>query len=88
MLKPISIPVGPMLRELRTEQKISQTELGSRIGLSQQNIQKIESGSTDVRISTLQAILQSLGYDLAVGDPLAIRAARVLDEPRGRGRFE
>jgi transcriptional regulator with XRE-family HTH domain len=88
MLKPISTPIGPMLRALRAERKISQAELGSRIGISQSHIQKIESGTTDVRLSTLQAILQSLGYDLAVGDPLAIRAARVLDEPRSRGRFE
>lgn len=88
MIRAISLPVGPVLRELRAEQKISQAELGSRIGISQSHIQKIESGAIDVRVSTLQAILQSLGYDLAVGDPLAIRAARVLDEPRGRGRFE
>jgi len=88
MLKALTVPVGPMVRELRLEKKLSQAQLGSRIGMSQQTIHTIESGATDVRISTLQAILQSLGYDLAIGEPLAIRAARVLDEPRGRGRFE
>ncbi len=88
MLKQISGEIGPLLKSLRGERGLTQSELGSRVGMSQSHIHKIEAGSSDVRLSTLVALLQSLGYELAVGDPLTIRAARVLEEPQGRARFE
>ncbi len=88
MLKQISSEIGPLLKSLRTERGLTQSELGSRVGISQSHIHKIESGTGDVRVSTLVALLQSLGYELAVGDPLTIRATRVLEEPHSRARFE
>lgn len=87
MLKEITQDAGLVFRELRKAKGLTQASLAKRIGLQQSHVAKIEAGRTDVRLSTLVALFQVLGLDLAVGDPLTIRAARALSHPKSRSRF-
>lgn len=88
MLKQIS-EAGPLIRELRKRQGLSQVVLAGRIGMPQSHLQKIEVGRTDPRVSSLVALLQALGYDLAVTDATTIRTAEAWEHSRDRRpRFE
>lgn len=57
--------LGRRLRFLReTEAKLSQGELGARIGVSFQQVQKYESGSNKISIDTLLIFAKLIGRDL------------------------
>jgi transcriptional regulator with XRE-family HTH domain len=58
---PIDIHVGRRLRELRLQRGISLVELGRRIGVSFQAVQKYESASMRISASTLYRICQIFG---------------------------
>jgi transcriptional regulator with XRE-family HTH domain len=89
MLKQIGSSGGSLVRQLRTEQGLSQVALAQRVGMPQSHLQKIEAGRTDLRVSSLVALLQALGYDLAAGDPNTIRIAQAWERSRDRRpRFE
>jgi transcriptional regulator with XRE-family HTH domain len=53
---PIDVHVGERIRMWRTERKISRITLGEAIGLTDQQIQKYETGANRVGASRLQAI--------------------------------
>jgi transcriptional regulator with XRE-family HTH domain len=55
---PIDIHVGRRLRELRLQRGISLVELGRRIGVSFQAVQKYESASMRISASTLYRMAQ------------------------------
>jgi transcriptional regulator with XRE-family HTH domain len=61
--------LGQNIYRLRTEQKMSQTELAKRCGYEANNsrstISKIEKGINDVGAAQLQKIAQSLGVSVA-----------------------
>ncbi len=54
------IELGKKIRLRRIEQKISQAELGSKLGVSFQQVQKYEKGVNRVGASRLQAIATAL----------------------------
>jgi predicted transcriptional regulator len=54
------IVTGKNIRDMREEQKLSQTELASLAGVSQAHVAKIESGKVDPRLSTINRILAVL----------------------------
>ena len=57
--------IGRRLRFLReTEAKLSQGELGARIGVSFQQVQKYESGANKISIDTLLLFAKLIGRDL------------------------
>lgn len=59
----IWIPTGEAIRRLRRRAGLTQKELAERIGVSQSLISRIERGSVDPKLSTVQAILNILsGY--------------------------
>jgi DNA-binding XRE family transcriptional regulator len=87
MLVNIGASFGGRLRELRVRRKLSQAALAERAGLTQAQVARIEGGKTDPRFSTMLALAHALGVDLAIGDPLSIRAARALEEPKQKPRF-
>jgi transcriptional regulator with XRE-family HTH domain len=60
---PIDMYVGGRLRELRRRQKISQGELGSRLGVTFQAVQKYESGNIRIAASTLFHLGRALGVE-------------------------
>ena len=82
---PIDVHVGGRLRLLRTARRLSLEELGRRIGVTYQQIQKYETGANRISASTLYRIAQTfemsptyffegLGEDAGEdADPLADR---------------
>ena len=57
---------GADLRRLRVEKSLSQSALAQACGLSQQHLSLLERGASGIELSTLEKILEALGYGLAV----------------------
>jgi transcriptional regulator with XRE-family HTH domain len=57
---------GPTLKAVRELSGMSQTELASRTGLSQNRISTIESSSPNVRPATAKTLAEALGQPIAV----------------------
>ena len=53
--------IGERIRQLRTQQGVSQVELAEKAGLAQPHIVRIEQGRYSVGLDTLQAIAKALG---------------------------
>ncbi|MHB8270620.1 helix-turn-helix domain-containing protein [Bradyrhizobium sp.] len=74
---PIDIHVGERIRMWRTERKISRITLGEALGLTQQQIQKYETGTNRIGASRLQQICSVLEipvsflFEGALGSPPA-----------------
>ncbi|MFD2236724.1 helix-turn-helix domain-containing protein [Aureimonas populi] len=62
---PIDVHVGSRLRLLRTARRLSLEELGRRIGVTYQQIQKYETGANRVSASTLYRIAQTLEVSIS-----------------------
>ena len=60
------IDPGEILRACRAHANYSQMSLSVESGISQTTIQEIESGKRDCRVSTLEALLNTMGYELEV----------------------
>jgi transcriptional regulator with XRE-family HTH domain len=58
MAHPVDVHVGRKLKEIRTEQRFSQTDIAQRIGLSFQQVQKYEIGSNRIAASRLFELAQ------------------------------
>ncbi|WP_238381868.1 helix-turn-helix domain-containing protein [Mucilaginibacter pedocola] len=58
--------VGQLIRDTRTERKITQAELAKRLGVSIPAISKIESGVTDVNLSRVHQIAEVLEIDVLI----------------------
>ena len=58
-----------LLREERKRQKLTQQQLGERIGKKREYISSIEQGHTDMQLSTFMLIANALGlrFSLVVG---------------------
>jgi transcriptional regulator with XRE-family HTH domain len=54
------------LRSARENTSLSQRDLSARIGVPQSHISKIESGATDLRLSTLVEFARALDYELVL----------------------
>ena len=58
--------LGPLLKRLRKDRKLSQTELGRRIGLSQERISAIENHPESVTLDNLLTLLMALDAHFSV----------------------
>lgn len=58
--------IGPKLRELRKERKLTQTELASRIGIQQSDLSRMEKGEYRVSLDTLFKILTE--FNVSIGE--------------------
>ena len=61
----IDVLVGQRIRALRSAQGMSQADLGQRVGVRFQQIQKYESGANRVSASRLLALAQTLGVPIS-----------------------
>lgn len=61
----IDVLVGQRIRALRSAQGMSQAELGQRVGVRFQQIQKYESGANRVSASRLLALARTLGVPVS-----------------------
>jgi transcriptional regulator with XRE-family HTH domain len=64
-IHPVDIIVGSNVRKRRSMKKMSQTELGERIGITFQQIQKYEKGTNRISASRLHDIATVFGVDVA-----------------------
>lgn len=55
---------GERIRKFRTEKKLSQSTLGSKLGISQQQIAQYELGTRTPKIDTLAKIANALDIDI------------------------
>ena len=62
--------MGQVIREARREEKITQTELGKRIGANKSYISRIENGLIDPTISTIYSIITALGLRIEIVRPV------------------
>ncbi len=58
---------GRLLRQAREQAGITQQELAQRLGCTQPAISQAEAGGASLSVSTLQRILDALGFDLELG---------------------
>ena len=77
--------------QVRQDQKLSQAAVAERAGLSRMAVQKMESGASDPRLSTLIVLARALGMELMLV-PSALRqdleafarsGGRTLGQPAG-----
>jgi transcriptional regulator with XRE-family HTH domain len=82
---PIDVLVGQNIRICRLQQRFSQTELGRRIGVTFQQVQKYEKGANRVGASRLSQISDVLGVPLLAlfdGSATATQHAEAEETPR------
>ena len=58
--------IGQVIREARRDEKITQSELGKRIGANKSYISRIENGLIDPSISTVLSIISALGLRIEI----------------------
>ncbi len=73
------------LKSVRLEKKLKQSELGSKLGLPQSHISKIEQGVTDPRLSTVADMARVLDQELVLVPRAMLRVINAVirgeDEP-------
>jgi transcriptional regulator with XRE-family HTH domain len=52
--------LGQRIKQLRIKQKLTQQELGDLIGADRQYVWKLENGKTNMRLSSLDKIIEAL----------------------------
>ncbi|WP_419908259.1 helix-turn-helix domain-containing protein [Candidatus Poriferisodalis sp.] len=57
--------LGSRLRALREDRELSQKDLAALVGMPSPQLSKIEKGNSDLRYSTVQSLIRSLGATLA-----------------------
>jgi len=58
--------IGEIIRRVRRGRDLSQGELGSKAGLRQETLSKIENGNPATRIESICDVLAGLGLELVV----------------------
>lgn len=58
--------IGAIIRRARRSAGMNQTELGSKIGLRQATISRLERGETDTLLSSLLDALSALGLEVII----------------------
>ncbi|HHH44757.1 MAG TPA: XRE family transcriptional regulator [Gammaproteobacteria bacterium] len=71
------------LKNARMEKKLKQSELGSKLGLPQSHISKIEQGATDPRLSTVTDMARVLDQELVLVPRAMLRVINAII--RGEG---
>ena len=62
----LRVYMGQVICEARKEEKITQAELGKRIGANKSYISRIENGLIDPSISTIYSIITALGLRIEI----------------------
>jgi transcriptional regulator with XRE-family HTH domain/Zn-dependent peptidase ImmA (M78 family) len=68
--------IGLRLKALREDRNLNQRDLADLVGMSAPQLSKIESGKSDLRVSTVQSLLRTMGADLSdVAGPDALEVS-------------
>lgn len=60
--------LGQVLKACRTRRQLTQTAVGSRVGMRQAQISGIETQGADITVDTLYKLMSALGLELVVRD--------------------
>src|ERR1700722_9802397 len=72
------------LRDERQRKGLSQVELAQRLGVPQSQINRIETGGSDIRLSTLLEMAHALGFEPVLIHKTLLPAVRhLLEKERG-----
>lgn len=77
-------PLVAELASARRGAKLSQRALGSKVGLAQSHISKIERGAVDPQLSNLVEMARALGFELALVPKRLLPAIRALQSSTAR----
>lgn len=66
MRKETYVSLLKILERVRIAQSLTQAELGARTGVARKTIVRIESGETDPRLSTIEALARVMGMELVM----------------------
>lgn len=58
--------LGYTIKKIREQQKLTQTQLGERIGVKKAQISKLENNTSNVTINTLVKVFRALGKNLKI----------------------
>lgn len=58
--------IGAIIRRVRRNGGLTQTDLGNRIGLRQATISRLEKGEDETKLSTLLDALSALGLEIII----------------------
>lgn len=58
--------IGAIIRRVRRNAGLTQTDLGKRIGLRQATISRLEKGEDETKLSTLLDVLSALGLEIII----------------------
>ena len=56
--------VSATVRALRTDMKLSQRQLGDKVGLDRNHVSRIETGEANLALDTLERVIKALGADI------------------------
>jgi transcriptional regulator with XRE-family HTH domain len=74
--------IGPILKKARKEQGLSQRDLGTKSGMPQSHISKIESGLVDLQTSSLIELARILELELMLVPRAFIHTVQSFQERR------
>ncbi len=60
--------LGQVLKACRKRRQLTQTTVGSRVGMRQAQISSIETHGADITVDTLYKLLSALGLELVLRD--------------------
>lgn len=60
--------LGQVLKACRKRRQLTQTAVGSRVGMRQAQISSIETHGADITVDTLYRLLSALGLELVLRD--------------------
>ncbi len=82
---PLAIALARAVLRRRRELGINQEELAERLGTSQNQVWRIESGQGNVRLDTLDKLREVLGLEVSIGHPApaehTVRSSASATEP-------
>ena len=83
---------GSLLRDLRSEQRVTQRALSAQTGVNRATIRRIELGLISPELRVIERLLNHLGYEIealeraSVEERIRLRAARE-DDPNKRAEL-
>lgn len=84
-MHPTVLEIAQAIRTARRAARISQRELGRRVGLTQAQISRFESGLVNLRLSSLVALARGIGLEVMLVPREGVPAAVAIGAEPGEG---
>jgi transcriptional regulator with XRE-family HTH domain len=62
----ITEQVGQLIKETRKAKRLTQEELGEKLGIGKTTINRYESGKHNITVETLSRVLEAMGAKLSI----------------------